>query len=218
MSQDPKTFHLDANRINAKQDDPWMNQLEELHRCGFIFLEMPRTAYREAEYGDERREEKAAGYTWVEINDSLGGEDEFRRQIELAAFPSGAKTRDDQNDVEILLASKMAVAPLITRDGASKSQPRGILGSAHALAKLGIRVLSAKDALNEITKLLGASLLNKKYEVTMWIESDGEPEDDPCISKVVVAPNKHAALDWARLLVRDENPEVNHLKIWAWSV
>ena len=46
----------------------------------------------------------------------------------------------------------------------------------------------------------------------MWIESDGEPEDDPCITKVVIAPNKHAALDSARLLVRDENPEVQSAK------
>jgi hypothetical protein len=57
--------------------------------------------------------------------------------------------------------------------------------------------------------------LNKKYEVTIWIESGGEPEDDPCIRKVVVAPNKHTALDSAQLLVRDENPELNHLKIWT---
>jgi hypothetical protein len=157
MSQDPKfTYHLDANRINAKREDEWMNQLEEWHRGGLIFLEMALPAYREAEYGDEGRREKAADYTWVEINNSLGGEDEFRRQIALATFSGGVKTRADHNDVEILLAAKMAGAALITRDGASKSQPQGILGSAHALAKLGIRVLSAKDAVNEIANYLAA--------------------------------------------------------------
>ena len=60
--------------------------------------------------------------------------------------------------------------------------------------------------------------MNKKYEVTMWVESDGEPEDDPCFTKLVVAPDKHSALDAARLLVRDENPEVNYQKIWAWTL
>jgi len=58
----------------------------------------------------------------------------------------------------------------------------------------------------------------KKYEVTMWVESNGEPEDDPKITKTVSASDKHVALDAARLRVRDENPELNYRKIWAWAV
>ncbi len=58
----------------------------------------------------------------------------------------------------------------------------------------------------------------KEYEVTMWIESDGEPEDDPQIIKTVEATDKHAALDAARIMVRDENPDLNHRKIWAWAL
>ncbi len=49
----------------------------------------------------------------------------------------------------------------------------------------------------------------KKYEVKMWVESDGEPEDDPEVTKIVETSDKHSALDAARFLVRDENPERN---------
>lgn len=52
----------------------------------------------------------------------------------------------------------------------------------------------------------------------MWVESDGEPEDDPLVTKAVDAPDKHSALDTARILVRDENPELNYMKIWAWTI
>lgn len=58
----------------------------------------------------------------------------------------------------------------------------------------------------------------KKYEVKMWVESDGEPEDDPLVTKAVDAPDKHSALDTARIRVRDENPELNYMKIWAWTI
>lgn len=60
--------------------------------------------------------------------------------------------------------------------------------------------------------------MTKRYEVTMWVESGGEPEDDPCITKIVDASDKHCALDAARAKVRDENPEVNYQKIWAWAI
>ena len=60
--------------------------------------------------------------------------------------------------------------------------------------------------------------MSNRYEVTVWIESDGEPEDDPRVSKVVEVQYKHAALDIARNKVRDENPELNHRKIWAWTI
>ena len=61
-------------------------------------------------------------------------------------------------------------------------------------------------------------MTTKRYEVTVWIEAGGEPEDDPHVSKIVEASDKHAALDAARLKVRDENPELNYRKIWAWTI
>lgn len=58
----------------------------------------------------------------------------------------------------------------------------------------------------------------RTYRVTMHIESDGEPEDDPVVEKIVASSDKHAALDLARKRVRDENPDLNYIKIWAWTV
>jgi len=58
----------------------------------------------------------------------------------------------------------------------------------------------------------------RTYRVTMYVEANGEPEDDPVIEKIVEASNKHAALDLAKKRVRDENPEFNYIKIWAWTV
>jgi len=37
-------------------------------------------------------------------------------------------------------------------------------------------------------------MTTKRYEVTVWIEADREPEDDPHVSKLVEAADKHAAL------------------------
>lgn len=33
----------------------------------------------------------------------------------------------------------------------------------------------------------------KRYEVKMWVESDGEPEDDPEVTKAVDAPDTLSA-------------------------
>lgn len=56
------------------------------------------------------------------------------------------------------------------------------------------------------------------YEVTVWVEAGGEPEDDPQVTTTVDAPNKHSAVENAREFVRNSRPDLNHLKIWAWVV
>ena len=58
----------------------------------------------------------------------------------------------------------------------------------------------------------------KKYKVFLVIESDGEAEDDPKVTKIVTAQDKDEALTKARELVREKNPELNDLKIRAWSI
>jgi len=58
----------------------------------------------------------------------------------------------------------------------------------------------------------------KKYRVMMKVEVDGPPENDPEVEKDVMASDPRDALDRARDLVRRENPEVNHSKIWFWTI
>jgi hypothetical protein len=56
------------------------------------------------------------------------------------------------------------------------------------------------------------------YQVTVWIEAGGEPEDDPRVTAIVGAPDKHRAVEKAREFVRDNRKELNPMKIWAWVV
>lgn len=143
-----RVYHLDANRINARQQDEDVNQLELWHEQGVIFLEMSRTAYDEACTGSACREEKASDYTWVSTTWEMK---EWRILLENILFPCGAKKKNEINDISILLMAKMANATLVTNDGGSKAQPGGILGNTkRLLAETGIRVLSAGQAVAEI--------------------------------------------------------------------
>ena len=149
-----RVYHLDANRINARQRQACVNQLETWHANGVIFLEMAYIAYVEAGYDSPERSAKADDYTWVSTNDSIGCEVEYRREIEQIVFPDGARDQSELNDVWILFAAQRAGATLVTRDGDSRTQPGGILGNAKALAEIGIIVLSDREALEEIKLLL----------------------------------------------------------------
>jgi hypothetical protein len=144
-----KIFHLDANAANARQANPNLNRLEDLARSGAVWIDYSRTAYDEASVGWERRARKAEEHIWME----LGGQPEFEEQkradIARIVFPNGVKTPSDEKDVEVLLTAFMCRAILVTTDGASKRQPRGILGSKADLAKIGVRVMTPKEALEE---------------------------------------------------------------------
>jgi hypothetical protein len=58
----------------------------------------------------------------------------------------------------------------------------------------------------------------KKFRVMMKIEVNGPAEDDPEVEKDVMALTPNDALDKARELVMTENPELNYMKIWFWSI
>ena len=58
----------------------------------------------------------------------------------------------------------------------------------------------------------------KLFRVTMFVELDGPAESDLQIKKSVQANDEIAALEEARHLVKSENPDVNAVKIWAWSI
>lgn len=60
--------------------------------------------------------------------------------------------------------------------------------------------------------------MENKYLVTMTIESDGDAKDDPEIKKSVMALTPEEALTKSRQLVKTENPELNYLKIYFWSI
>jgi hypothetical protein len=145
-------YQLDANYINARQNDIYVNQLEKWHKADVLLLQMARTAYDEACCGSSKRTNKADdNYTWITLKHIIVENEDTIRKIELIVFPHGAKSQNERNDVLNLFTAKRSGAILITKDGASRNQPGGILGNAQALADIGLRVMSAQKAVDEIS-------------------------------------------------------------------
>jgi hypothetical protein len=149
-------FQLDANAVNARQRDPNLNELDRLATVGMIELEYSEVAYNEAVHGDGIRKEKAEQLTWSGLSNQPDFEETWRRLIAKAIFPNGIMTASQRNDVEILLTAKLAGAVLVTTDGNSNSQPRGILGSKYFLEALGITVVTPGEAVALVAAAVGA--------------------------------------------------------------
>ena len=58
----------------------------------------------------------------------------------------------------------------------------------------------------------------QKYRVIMKVELEGPADEDPEVEKEVMASSPNDALDKARDLVRDQNHELDHRKIWSWTI
>ena len=137
---------IDTNRINARQQLPSMNQLEEWRKRGVISLEMSQVAFVEATAGHPgEREPKAKGYVRCILRESprLAL---LRQQVVDALFPSGCRSPQDHRDVDIVLAAQRYGGYLVTDDGASNTQPAGILGRREQLARLGVNVMRDCEA------------------------------------------------------------------------
>lgn len=144
-----KIFHFDANAVNARQANPDLNRLEDLVKSGAVWIDYSRTAYDEGSAGCELRTKKAEKHIWMALSGQPEFEKQKRAEIARIVFPNGVKTTSQENDVEILLTAFMCRAILVTSDGASKTQPRGILGSKADLANIGVRVMTPNEALEE---------------------------------------------------------------------
>jgi hypothetical protein len=141
---------LDANACNALQRIADLNELEQLAEAGCIDLAYTETTWHEALIGSLRREEKVIDFYFVGLSDDKENRDLrrlWREAISQLLFPRGAKTDGQWRDVDALLTVKMSDGCFVTRDGGSKTQPGGILGHKHELAKLGIRVMDFGQAL-----------------------------------------------------------------------
>jgi hypothetical protein len=155
--QEPRSvylsFMIDANRINARQADPDMNQIEAWHANGVIDVLMPEAAYEEARAGgDPRRARKVSRHVFSMTMDRTQGEQEALREIERLRFPAGARTQNEQNDVEIVFNARKYKRILITADGGSNRQPGGMLGNRAPLADLGATIMTAAEAVVLIRK------------------------------------------------------------------
>ena len=174
------SVQIDTNRINSRQKIAAMNRLEEWHRNEIIDLSMSEVAQVEALDGADRvRRNKAFGYIFSETLAETAQERARLRDIEYAIFPNGAKSANEQNDAEIVFNADKYQAIFVTADGGSKRQPRGILGSREELAQLGIRVMSADEAVIDIAREIAARDRNilegcYRYGITppLWVGLD----------------------------------------------
>lgn len=142
---------IDTNAINAKQRIAALNQIERWRADEVIMLLMPEPAYVEAIAGDDDKRRAKAG-TQVRTNSSrITAEQKARfSAIERALFPEGAADDSQRNDVEIVFQAADWGYILVTSDGDSKRQPRGILGARDELAALGITAMRPEEALDHI--------------------------------------------------------------------
>lgn len=115
-----RTFHIDANRVNARLCLVNMNRLEKWHKDGVITIEMSSVAQSEAAAGgDHNRKSKAYEYIFTETHASTSGEKKRLQEIEGILFPAGARLDSERNDVSIVFNAIKYDAILITNDGGS---------------------------------------------------------------------------------------------------
>jgi hypothetical protein len=99
-------FHIDTNRINARQKLPAMNQLEEWKRNRVILLGMSETAFREAWSGNNRtRTAKTSGFMFSQPDIGDDHWEGRRAEIERVLFPAGVRTQNQQNDVLVVFTA-----------------------------------------------------------------------------------------------------------------
>ena len=140
-------FTIDTNRINARQADSDMNQLEQWREDGLIDVIMAESAYEEARAGGNALRARKVGLQIFSMTlANTEGEQDGLKQIESILFPGGATTQNEKNDIDIVFNAKKYRRILVTSDGGSKRQPDGILGNRKALAAIGVTVMTAPEA------------------------------------------------------------------------
>lgn len=123
-----------------------MNELCKLAENGKCQLFMPKVAWDEAQEGnDVLRQEAAWEYFFVGLTHTPSQKRWFEK-VGAIVFPNGIKSKSQENDVWNLIAAREMNYPFVTNDGASKSQPGGILGNVRALKAIGITVLRDWEA------------------------------------------------------------------------
>ena len=151
-------FHIDTNRINARQKLENMNRLDEWANNGVISLDMAEVTLNEAvSGGNEQRTKKAMGFIYSMTYESTEDEKNMLTNIEHILFPDGADTENKRNDVEIVFNAAKYCRSLVTNDGSSKSQPNGILGNAERLTKeIGVKIVTDAQAVDMVENRIKA--------------------------------------------------------------
>ena len=176
----PVTLMLDTNAINARQADPDLNQIERWHADGVVQIIMSAQSSAEARAGGSpTRTAKALGHVFSYIGDGTEDEQGKREAIASVLCPSGARTEAERNDIDIVFHAQKYMATLVTNDGDSRRQPRGILGNRHRLASLGVTVMRPSEVVGDVRARIRArderarqAAAWKGTPVPSWVGSD----------------------------------------------
>jgi hypothetical protein len=147
-------FQIDTNRINSRQKDKQMNQIEKWNNDGVIFLYLTEPVVREAKKGNSELRKKKVQRIGPKMETLAStAEEKIMREISMILFNRLPVNENERNDVEIVFNAKKYAGSLITEDGDSKRQPNGILGRRQELKrKLGVNIFRTLEAVNLIEK------------------------------------------------------------------
>ena len=142
-------LQVDANLINARQKLPEVNQLEKWYESEVLLINMSSTARDEAlADGNPARTRKANEQIFTMTPAARTNDSNFIK-VERALFPNGAVTENERNDVRVVCEAAKYAAILVTADGASKTQPGGILGNRNRL-KGFVEIMSPAEAVGYV--------------------------------------------------------------------
>lgn len=169
-------FHLDTNRINAKQKLEHMNRLEQWAADDVIMLDMAEVTLNEASAGgNTQRQAKALRFIYSETLATTPHEQEMLAKIEQIIFPEGTDNQNKRNDVEIVFNAAKYGRILVTADGDSKTQPGGILGNAELLKEaVGVKIMSDERAV----QLVESRIHGRDARCRKRFELEGTPTPD----------------------------------------
>ncbi len=144
-----------------------------------IQINISDVSFKEAQAGrSPTRTRKALSYIFTLTDLTISPNDPLYRKIETTLFPQGTQNENQRNDVKIAYEASHYAAILLTHDGESRRQPRGILGIRHKLRDI-VRALSDTEAIAFIRKeIQERDQFNREVvrqfggELPVWTDND----------------------------------------------
>lgn len=170
-------LHIDTNLINARQKLDAVNQLEQWYEDDVILMNISSVARVEALAGGDQRRIKKANRHIYTVTAPVTESDPLFKQVQDALFPQGPRDENQRNDIRIVCEAAKYQAILVTADGASKSQPGGILGNRHKLGNL-VQIMSPEAAVAFVR-----SKIRKRDELNECLAKEGGGESPPWTGK-----------------------------------
>ena len=157
---------VDTNLVNAREKNLYMNQLEYWFQNEIIsYIYTDITIEKELKYfrpGYKKATKKGFQILCSDNYDYLDKVTEFSKIV----FKNDYNCLDDneKNDIDIIYCACNGCRILVTNDGASKKQPRGILGSRKELEeKFGLKIYRDYEIVNYVMECLIQNSININF-------------------------------------------------------